>query len=702
MRGVMHGDRTLLVDLALVLCVAAVTTVVFRKLRQPVVLGYVLAGLIVGPHVPVPLFADAGHVRTLSELGVVLVMFSVGLEFSIRRLVRVLPSAGPAGLVQLSVMLWLGYLAGQSLGWSARESLFCGAMVAISSTMIVAKVFAEQGVRGKVSDLVFGLLLVQDLAAVLLLALLTALSSEGGLSGAALAISAGRLVAFLLALVIAGFFVVPRAIRFVASLRSPETLLVSSIGLSFALALLAQALGYSVALGAFLAGSLVAESGEAPLVERLVRPVRDVFAAVFFVSVGMAVDPGMIAENWIAVVLLTAVVLVGQVCSVSLGCFLGGSDVRTSIQAGMSLAQIGEFSFIIAGVGIGLGAIRESMYPVAVAVSAVTTFATPWLIRASGSVALHVDRRLPKPLQTFVALYGGWFERLRTSRREEPRERPARILRLLCFDAVAIAVIVIGTSLSRHALLGWTQSLGVSTEAALLIVVALAGAMCAPFVIGIFGCARALGHTLTVALLPTGGEGNVDLAPAPPRALLVTVQIGIVLLVGLPLVALTQPFVPALWGGAVLAVLLGVLGIAFWRGAEGLQAHVRAGAQIIVEALVRQAGDPRLPTLDDVQPLLPALGDLTPVRLEESSPAVGATLAQLNLRGLTGATVIAITRGTQGIVPSASEVLARNDCLALAGTHEAVEAARRLLLEGPAAVPVRQSLRPRNSTPPPQ
>jgi CPA2 family monovalent cation:H+ antiporter-2 len=250
----MHGGRTILVDLALVLSVAAVTTIVFRRLRQPVVLGYVLAGVIVGPHIPIPLFVDAKRIHTLSELGVILVMFSVGLELSIRQLVRVLPTAGPTGLIQQGAMLWLGYLVGQGLGWTTRESMFTGAMVAISSTMVVAKVFAEQGVRGKVTDLVFGVLVMQDLSAVLLLALLTALSSGSGVTGTALFLSSGRLIAFLLAMVIAGFLIVPRSIRFVRRLRSPETLLVASIGLCFGLAVVAQQLGYSVALGAFLAG----------------------------------------------------------------------------------------------------------------------------------------------------------------------------------------------------------------------------------------------------------------------------------------------------------------------------------------------------------------------------------------------------------------------------------------------------------------
>lgn len=679
----MHGGRTFLVDLALVLSVAAVTTIVFRRLRQPVVLGYVLAGVIVGPHIPIPLFVDPERIQTLSELGVILVMFSVGLELSIRQLVRVLPTAGPTGLVQQGAMLWLGYLVGQAFGWTTRESMFCGAMVAISSTMVVAKVFAEQGVRGKVSELVFGVLVMQDLTAVLLLALLTALSSGAGVSGTALFLSSGRLIAFLLGMVIAGFVIVPRFIRFVRRLRSPETLLVTSIGLCFGLAVLAQELGYSVALGAFVAGSLVAESGEGERVEQLVRSVRDVFAAVFFVSVGMIVDPSMIAGEWPAVLVLTLVVLVGQVGSVSLGCFLSGHDVRTSIQAGMSLAQIGEFSFIIAGVGVKLGAIRPSLYPVAVAVAVITTFITPWLIRVSKPVALYVDRRLPKRLQTFATLYGGWLEQLRGAKKDTSGQSAGRLFRLMLLDAAAIAFVVIGVSVNQRFLIGWLGGLGFSRSLSIAAIVLGGLALCAPFFFGILSLARSLGRILTAALWPSAvpaGEGGA--APTPPRALLVTVQLAIVLLVGLPLLALTQPFLPALYGSVLFALILAALGVTFWRSAENLQEHVRAGAEIIVAALARQAEHPERLTLENVQPLLPTLGELTPVKLQPTCAAVGKTLAQLNLRGLTGATVVAITRGTRGIVPNATELLQAGDVLALAGSHEVVDHAVALLRRG--------------------
>ena len=676
-----HEARTLLQDLALVLCVAAVTTVVFRRLRQPVVLGYLLAGLIVGPHIPIPLFADLDRVHTLSELGVILVMFSVGLDLSLAKLARLAPTYGIIGLIQVSTMIWLGYMAAQALGWSTQESIFTGAIVAISSTMIVAKVFAEQRITGGLADTVFGVLVVQDLAAVILLAVLTAICSGKGLPTAVLARTAGLLVAFLLVILVLGFLVVPRAIRAIARLNSPETLLVASIGICFALALVAQKVGYSVALGAFLAGSLVAESGEADRVERLIRPVRDMFAAVFFVAVGMILDPPVVLQHWAGAAVLVVVVIVGQIASVSLGAFLSGRDVKTSVQAGLSLAQIGEFSFIIASIGVESGAIGGFLYPVAVAVSVFTTFTTPWLIRASGPAAIFIDRRLPKPLQTFVSLYGSWLEQLRASRSEETRRaRVRRLVQRLALDAAVVAGIIIGASLGMPPLVALLERhLHVFSGFGRWMVIAAAIFLSVPFLIGIVRVSRTLGASLATAALPETDPGKVDFAAAPRRALVVTLQLSAVLLVGIPLLALTQPFVPPLYGTTLLAAVLGLLAVTFWRSATNLQEHVQAGAQMILEALRRQSGTAKQPTLDQVHPLLPGLGPITPVRLQTESRAVGKTLAQMNLRALSGATVIAIMRGSEGLMPSGREELQEGDVLAIAGTHEAIRAATSIL-----------------------
>ena len=679
----MQDAHEFLKSLTVVLAVAALTTVVFQRLRQPVVLGYLIAGLIVGPHVPIPLVADSGVVQTLSELGVILLMFSLGLEFSLRKLMAVGPTASLTALLQSSVMVWLGFMIGRLFGWTPLESLFAGAVIAISSTTIIAKAFEEQGVTGKLRELVVGILIVEDLIAVLLMAILTGVASGSGLAAGPLAATIGRLAAFLVGLIAIGLLLVPRAIRAVARLNRRETTLVASVGLCFTIALVAQAFGYSVALGAFLAGSLVAESGEERQIERLVEPVRDVFAAVFFVSVGMLIDPALVARHWPAVCVLTAAVVLGKVVGVSLGAFLTGSGLRISLQAGLSLAQIGEFSFIIAGLGLALHATGAFLYPVAVAVSALTTLFTPWMIRASEPIAAWVDRRLPRPIQTFAALYGSWLEELRARR---PAATAAtelrRLLRLLVLDALLLAGIIVVTSASMARVAAVASGeIGMSGALARWLVVAAAAALSAPFCIGVVRVSRKLGLILARLALPAEKHKRVDFAAAPRRMLVVTFQLAGVLLVGMPLLAFTQPFLPGVQGAVLLALLVVVLGAAFWRSATNLQGHVRAGAEVILEALVAQSrarttveeGDP----LDRLHQLLPGLGTLTTVRLDSGSAAIGRTLAQLNLRGRTGATVLAITRSQGGvIIPNATERLQAGDVLALAGTRDAIEAAR--------------------------
>ncbi|HEX2602572.1 MAG TPA: cation:proton antiporter, partial [Gemmatimonadaceae bacterium] len=434
-------SHSFLQNLAVVLCVAAVATVVFQKLRQPVVFGYLLAGMIVGPHIAIPLVADVQMVRALSELGVILLMFSLGMEFSIRKLVQVSQKAGAVALFECTVMVSTGYLVGQMMGFTRMESIFTGAIIGISSTTIIVKAFQEQKVKGRVTELVFGILIIEDLIAIFLLTILTTISRSGAVSAGDLGMTALRLAMFLTALIGFGLLIVPRAVRAVHRLANPETLLVASIGICFAAALIALSFGYSVALGAFIAGSLVAESGHEPEIEHLVRPVRDMFAAIFFVSVGMMIDPAALGEHWRAVLVLTLAVVIGKVVAVTVGAFLAGHGRRTAIKAGMSLAQIGEFSFIIASVGVATGVIGTWMYPVAIAVSAITILTTPLLIKLSNRAAASIDHWLPEPIQTVTTLYGSWIERVRNAPRA-PTERSAtnRVIRIILLDAALLTV----------------------------------------------------------------------------------------------------------------------------------------------------------------------------------------------------------------------------------------------------------------------
>jgi CPA2 family monovalent cation:H+ antiporter-2 len=678
-----HDVHEFLRSLSIVLGVAALTTVLFHRLRQPVVLGYILAGLIVGPHLPVPIVADRTIVQTLSELGVILLMFSLGLEFSFAKLARIGFTAGITAVLQSGLMLWLGYSVGRLLGWTTLESVFAGAVIAISSTTIIAKVFDEQQIRGRLRELVVGILLVEDLMAVVFMTVLTAVASGVGLSARELGATVGRLAAFLAVLLVVGMLLVPRLVRAVVRIGSRETTLVASIGVCFATAFVAQQAGYSVALGAFLSGSLVAESGRAYEVEKLVEPVRDMFAAIFFVSVGMLIEPRLVAEHAGAIAAFTAIVIAGKVASVTVGAFITGNGARTSIRAGMSLAQIGEFSFIIAALGLSLGATRDFLYPVAVAVSAITTLTTPWLIRSSDTAAAWVDRKLPHRMQTFSTLYGTWFERLRA--RPAGGAGVARLLRLLVLDAAVLSALIVGTALARdfvtHAL---ADAAGMDPDLAFLLLLAVASSTALPLVIGIGRLSRRLGNTLAISALPRAPD-KADPGAAPRQALDVTLQLAVALGTGIAVLAVTQPFLPGFAGALLFAALLLGFGIAIWRSAAQLESHVRAGAEALVEALTRGArsGAARAHAepLPEIHALLPGLGDPVAIALAKDDPATGRSLAELNLRGRTGATILAISREGRSIVaPAAGERLRAGDVLGLVGTQDAIEAAKLALL----------------------
>jgi len=387
-------------------------------------------------------------------------------------------------------------------------------------------------------------------------------------------------------------------------------------------------------------------------------------------------------------------VIGGKIIAVSLGAFLTGNGLRASVQSGMSLAQIGEFSFIIAAVGLAAGATRDFLYPVAVAVSAITTLTTPWLIRGAGPVASWVDRKLPRPLQTTAALYASWIEQMQSGSPHAGKSRARGLVRVLVIDAVMLAALIIGASIGERRISALLEPwLGVSHVVATAAVTIAAIALALPLLVGIYRSARRLGFILAVRALPTAGRRAVDFAAAPRRALVAILQLVTLLMVAIPLIAITQPFLPGYPGAAVLFIIAVLLGAALWRSALNLQGHAQAGAEMIVAALKPQVMNDQVDaltkTMEHVATMLPGLGAPEVVRIAVNSPAVDKTLADLNIRGLTGATVLAITRSQstaeneaalQVGVPSGRQRLQVGDVLALAGTHEAIAAARLILV----------------------
>lgn len=504
----MHSP-TFVADLATVLLVASCTGLLFRRLGQPSVLGYLLAGLIVGPYIPIPIFADPERIHALSELGVVLVMFVVGLELRLERLLRVLPTAGPTTLVEVTVLLGTGFGVGRALGWDTKAAVFLGASIAISSTMLVSKVFEDRDVGRDVHEHVMSMLVIQDVLAIVLAAVLTAVAAGEGLSAGAIGSVVGKLALVLSAILVVGLLVVPRLIRFVRRLKSAELLVVVCMAVCFGLAFVAEAAGYSVALGAFFAGTLVAESGEGEAVEHLASPLRDTFAAIFFVAIGMTVDPRVALTHLGTSLLVFVAVVVAQFVAVTIAGILSGNGPRLSVTAGLSLGQVGEFGFILSAIGIGAGLAPPELGPIVVTVAVLTAFSTPLAVRSAEHVVRALDHALPDELQNVSSLYEQWFEAFRDKRDPERRSPSARAAWIAAFDGIAATALVVASAMFRAPLEALArQHLGVEAP---LDRAAVLGATVLVVLVPAFGfirAARSLGvHSAERVFGPLPTEG---------------------------------------------------------------------------------------------------------------------------------------------------------------------------------------------------
>ena len=388
----------LVLDLGLILGAAGIMTLVFKKLKQPLVLGYILAGLLVGPHISVfPTIVEVENINVWAEIGVIFLLFSLGLEFSFKKLVKVGGASSIMAGVEVVVMLLLGYLAGKMLGWNTMDSVFLGGILSISSTTIIIRAFDELGVKSqRFAGLVFGVLIVEDLVAILLMVLLSTLAVSQQFAGTEMLQAVLKLAFFLAVWFLAGIFLIPTLLKKASKLMNDETLLIVAIALCFLMVILAAQVGFSPALGAFIMGSILAETTKAEKIEHLIASVKDLFGAIFFVSVGILINPEMILEYAGPIAVITLVTLVGKLVSITAGGLMAGQGLKTSIQSGMSVSQIGEFSFIIATLGLTLNVTSDFLYPVAVAVSAITTFTTPYMIKMSEPLYKGVERMLPE------------------------------------------------------------------------------------------------------------------------------------------------------------------------------------------------------------------------------------------------------------------------------------------------------------------
>jgi monovalent cation:H+ antiporter-2, CPA2 family len=457
-------------DLGLILGAAAIITIIFKWLKQPLVLGYLIAGFLVGPNFTLlPTVAEPENIKVWAEIGVIFLLFSLGLEFSFKKLLKVGTPASVTALVEVGFMLMAGYMVGTLLGWSRIDSMFLGGMLSISSTTIIIRSFDELGVKGhKFANLVFGILIVEDLVAILLLVMLSTLAVSAQSAGMEMLMSVAKLVFFLMLWFISGIFFLPTFFRRARKFMNDEMLLITSLSLCILMVWLATIVGFSPALGAFIMGSILAETVFAEKIEHLVKPVKDLFGAVFFVSVGMLFDPVMMMKYWGPILLISVVTIFGQSFSTAIGALVSGQPLKSSVQAGMSLSQIGEFSFIIAALGLSLNVTSDFLYPIAVAVSAITTFTSPYMIKASEPVYEWLEKKLPPQWIIFFNNYSSKAQSISNTTDWQVYVRGG-IVNTILVSVVATAIVM----LSSYYLLPFTRTrLGDNTWAT------IAGAIC--------------------------------------------------------------------------------------------------------------------------------------------------------------------------------------------------------------------------------
>ncbi len=399
--------ESLITDLAFILLLGAVVTVLFKWMKQPVVLGYIVAGFLASPNFEyLPSVATEANIEFWAQIGIVVLLFSLGLEFSFKKLLNVGGSAVVTALIIVLGMMAAGFTAGRLLGFSNINSLFLGGMLSMSSTTIIIKAFTDMNLRQKkFASLVFAVLIVEDLFAVLMMVILSSIAINNSVEGSEMLFSVGKLVFFLVMWFLVGVFVLPSLFNSVRRFLNSETLLVVSMGLCLSMAVFSVYCGFSLALGAFVMGSILAGTSLAERIEKVVMPVKDLFGAVFFISVGMMVNPAVIADYWSPILILSLVVIVGMIFFGTSGMLVTGQPLRVAMESGFSLTQIGEFAFIIASLGMSLGVLDATIYPIVVAVSVLTTFTTPYFIRLADPCYDFVERHLPRRLNFLIERY---------------------------------------------------------------------------------------------------------------------------------------------------------------------------------------------------------------------------------------------------------------------------------------------------------
>lgn len=646
----MHELSPLISDLAIMLGVASLVILIFQRIRQPVVLGYLVAGMILGPYTPPRSLISSGpSIQILSELGVIFLMFSLGLEFSFHKLMRVGFSATITGTVKVVLLGTLGYFVGILLGWSHYNSLFLGASLSVSSTTIILKAMEELGLKTKrFAELVFGVLIVEDLLAILLLVGLSTIVMSQNVFSSNMVFASGKLIFVVVGWFLVGYFIVPSLFRHIAKYISQETLTIFSIALCLFLVNVAAHFHYSTALGAFIMGSILAETLLVRRIEELVQPIRDIFAAVFFITVGMLINPWMIIENWQAVIIVSLITIVGSILVTTFAALFTGQSLNTSVRMGFSMGQIGEFSFIIATLGLSLKVTTYDLYSVIVAVAAITTFCTPYLIRFSGYVSLELEKRLPERTKYFLASYSAWVFRTLTTSSQQSFF--GSVTSRVFLNGILVAIIFMETYqfIFPH-LFKTLENIQLAKMTGLFIALMLAS----PFIWGMMFSYRRI-------KLPEYAKTYLN--PAIFMVWLLTLaEIFILSVIYFHTWIATTIFV------TIAAVFFGIS----YR-------HLERSYHWFERQLISNIKSKSKSKSSRYEELAPWDTHFVEMKVGKHSPFIGKTFTECQIRQLYGVTIVAIYRGVQIIAaPRGTEMVLAQDRLIVLGNDKQIDAFKK-------------------------
>lgn len=667
------GEITILRDLAIVVIAAGFAALLFERLQLPKILGYVMAGVLIGPYA-LSWVQNSATTQTLADIGIMFLMFSLGLEFNLRKLRHAGPTAVLIAMLDVVIMMWIGYELGRAFGLGAIPSLFFGAIISDSSTIILSKTLKDMDkMHEDFAHVVFGATIVEDVIAIALIAMLTGVASTGELHAAGVLLQMGKLVVFLVVLVVLGLLIVPRLLVYVSKFRSEELSVLTVMALGFGASLLAVTLDFSLALGAFLIGAITAESRMIGRIELLVTPLRHMFGAAFFIAVGMLIQPSLMIQHPFAILGISALVIVAKTLNCTVGAFLTGNDLRTSFKTGIGMAQVCEFAFIIATLGLSVNAIPPVLYQVSVGVAVLTMLANPFLLRNADRLADRIGRVIPMGVRTNMGLYIRGVRRVSAQYNDNPiRKTVRRSISIILINAAFVAAIFGAAAYAAYhpAQFLPAQLAQFGGRKTFFWVVAVLVSL--PFFVASVRKMHALGMIFAELVVPSPSMSANHVRALIAALMLFAGVLGIALL----MFVLSSTLLPS-WN-VVVAVLV-LVGLVTWRRWRSL-IKIYSRAQSAVQETFAQELPPPKPKA--MPAMIGALldRDLEGVTIREGWAVAGKTIMELRVRTQTGATIMSIERGWNVILhPDADVRLEPGDKILLLGSRDQTGAARKLL-----------------------